>query len=191
MKQKHFSLFLIVATSFLVLSTSSACRQQERVTSIVRVDQEHYVWREDAKPYLVYRIPAGDEFVLDTTGYEFNTSQYMYNYDSERGAYSDIDLSPNTIEILIGEIVIGGQEDTAASEDATKEPNIYRAEWHSNSQQHHINAQTLIPVGGSPPFSRFEPGQEAIITIGRLEKNESTHEELFYPFWSGMIDIQE
>ncbi|MBE9182474.1 hypothetical protein IQ268_28395 [Oculatella sp. LEGE 06141] len=142
-------------SSFLVLSTASACRQQEILTSVVQVDHEHYLWREDAKPYRVYRIPASDEFVIDATGYEFDTSQYMYNYDSERGASSDIDLSPNTIQLLIGEIVIGGQEDKAASEDTTKELNIYRAEWHSNSQQHHINAQILVPVGDALPFNPF------------------------------------
>ena len=155
-------------------------------SSVVRIDNEHYLWREDAKPYLVYRVPAGTEFIRDARGYKFDTSKFTYNFDPQRGQYSDSDLSPNTIEIAIAL-----QEDAAKSKGTAQEPTVYRAKWNLSSQQHHINAQTLIPVGKSAPFTKFESGQRIIVSIGHLSKNEITKKELFYPFWNGMIDVQK
>lgn len=191
MKQRYLPPFLAITTAFLTLFTAVACKHQEITTSVIQVDHEHNRLRNDDKPYLVYQIPAGDELTLDATDYEFDLSPFMYNYDSERGSYSDIDLSLNAIEIFIGQIIIEGQEDASEPEATTNETHIYRAEWNSNSQQQYINAKALLPMGESPPLTQFEAGREMIVSIGHLEKDESTNEELFYSFWSGMIDIQE
>lgn len=188
--QRYLQLFLAVTTAFLVLFTVVACDHQEVISSVVQVDYEHDRLRDDGKPYLVYQIPAGEEFVLDATGYEFDPSPFMYNYDSERGAYSDIDLNINRIEILIGQIIIEGQEKESEPKPTTDETHIYHAEWDSKSQRQYINAQALIPGEESPPLTRFEAGREMIVSIGHLEKDETANEELFYSFWSGLINIQ-
>jgi hypothetical protein len=184
MRQRYFSLLFAIATSSLVLFTTVACKHKTSLP-VVQIDNEHYLWREDNKPYLVYRVAAGNELILDATGYEFDTSKFASNFDPQRGWYSDVDLSPNVIQV-----VVELQADPAKLEDAAKGPNVYRAEWHPNSQQHDLNAQTLIPVGESAPFTKTESGQRILIEIGHLEKEESTNKEVFYSFWSGMIEIQ-
>lgn len=190
-KQKHLLSLVSLAGSLALLIITSSCQRQEMPTSIVRVSPEYDLWREDSKPYLVSQIPSGDELILDATGYEFDTSPFMYNFDSERGEYSDIEIKPNTIEILVGQIIIGGRDDPLDSEDNTGEAFYYRADWNSSLQRQSISAKDFIPIGESPPLSYFEAGQEIIISIGYLERDPSNDEEMFYSFWSGLIDIQE
>lgn len=165
--------------------TATSCDTQETGIPVIHIDHEHYLWREDAQSYQVYQIPVTNELILDATEYEFDTSPYLYNYDWQRGEYSDIDLTPNSIQVVVWHPKNVSQSAPQVS--------AYQAEWPVEAQQHPINAQTLVPVGDSEPFTQFEPGQRIIISIGHLEKQPSTEtdEGLYYRFWSGMIDVEK
>ena len=107
-----------------------------------------------------YTISNREGFHLSTRGFEFTIPE-MADFSA-----------PNIIQLVIGK------------------DQLYATAYEHDRVLYTINADTLVPMYGSPRFSGFSKGQKIIIAIGHLTPpGQGLPQAKFTVLWAGVVNI--
>lgn len=110
---------------------------------------------------LEYTITCHTGFLLSIRDFEFTLPK--------EAEYS----SPNIIQIVMDK------------------DRLYGMAFEKGTSVYPVNAENLVPLYGSLPFKRFEPGQKVIVVIGHLAPpGKPLAQAKLTILWAGVVNIQ-
>lgn len=127
---------------------------------IIFIDAAHYQIDEPGRPTPLIYK------IPPTRGITIDSSKYIFEFEEGKP------LEPNEMQLVI-------------SDDE-----IYSADFLEGSTRHRLDESTLIPIQDSKPFTRFKPGQQIVLAIGKLRPPSDGKAGGLMVMWVGIIRVE-